>query len=119
MQIAIFGGSREKFTSAEIGVLRQVRPIFRLRRTTIHTADSAAMMQFIDKGGSVLIMLGEGGEAKYGTNINFLLEEYGIMINPDAVCRYSHPIATGSFRPLCHADEALLAMTSHAAQACC
>ncbi len=45
-------------------------------------------MQFIDKGGSVMIMLGEGGEAKYGTNINFLLEEYGIMINPDAVCRY-------------------------------
>jgi len=67
-QIAIFGGSREKFTSAEIGVLRQ----------------------FIDKGGSVMIMLGEGGEAKYGTNINFLLEEYGIMINPDAVCRTSY-----------------------------
>ena len=48
-------------------------------------------MQFIDKGGSVMIMLGEGGESKYGTNINFLLEEYGIMINPDAVCRCSHP----------------------------
>ena len=32
-------------------------------------------------------MLGEGGEAKFGTNINFLLEEYGIMINSDAVCR--------------------------------
>jgi hypothetical protein len=45
------------------------------------------MGQFIDKGGSVLIMLGEGGEAKFGTNINFLLEEYGIMINSDAVCR--------------------------------
>ena len=43
--------------------------------------------QFIDNGGNVLIMLGEGGEAKFGTNINFLLEEYGIMINSDAVCR--------------------------------
>lgn len=45
-------------------------------------------MQFIDKGGNVVILLGEGGEAKFGTNINFLLEEYGIMINPDAVCRF-------------------------------
>lgn len=28
-----------------------------------------------DKGGRVLIMLGEGGENRYGTNINYLLEE--------------------------------------------
>lgn len=26
-------------------------------------------------------MLGEGGESRYDTNINFLLEEYGIMVN--------------------------------------
>lgn len=26
-------------------------------------------------------MLGEGGEMKYDTNINFLLEEFGIMVN--------------------------------------
>ena len=26
-------------------------------------------------------MLGEGGESKYETNVNFLLEEYGIMFN--------------------------------------
>ena len=26
-------------------------------------------------------MLGEGGESKYETNINFLLEEYGVMFN--------------------------------------
>ena len=50
-------------------------------------SDIREQVQFIDKGGNVLIMLGEGGEAKYGTNINFLLEEYGIMINSDAVCR--------------------------------
>ncbi|XP_048464431.1 intraflagellar transport protein 52 homolog isoform X1 [Rhincodon typus] len=41
-------------------------------------------------------MLGEGGESKYDTNINFLLEEYGIMVNNDAVVRnmyykYFHP----------------------------
>ena len=41
-------------------------------------------------------MLGEGGEKRFGTNINFLLEEYGIMVNSDCVVRtnyhkYFHP----------------------------
>ncbi|XP_032206511.1 intraflagellar transport protein 52 homolog isoform X2 [Mustela erminea] len=41
-------------------------------------------------------MLGEGGESRFDTNINFLLEEYGIMVNSDAVVRnvyykYFHP----------------------------
>lgn len=27
------------------------------------------------------MMLGEGGEIRYDTNINFLLEEFGIMVN--------------------------------------
>ena len=26
-------------------------------------------------------MLGEGGESRFDTNINFLLEDYGIMVN--------------------------------------
>jgi hypothetical protein len=26
-------------------------------------------------------MMGEGGEVKFETNINFFLEEYGIMVN--------------------------------------
>ena len=26
-------------------------------------------------------MLGEGGESRFDTNINFFLEEYGIMVN--------------------------------------
>ena len=29
----------------------------------------------------MLVMLGEGGETNYSTNINFLLEEFGIAIN--------------------------------------
>ena len=35
----------------------------------------------MDGGGSVLMMLGEGGETRLDTNVNFLLEEYGIMVN--------------------------------------
>jgi intraflagellar transport protein 52 len=38
----------------------------------------------------------EGGENKLGTNINFLLEQLGISVNPDSVIRktyykYLHP----------------------------
>lgn len=36
---------------------------------------------FINSGKNVLVMLGEGGENKFNTNINFLLEEFGIMVN--------------------------------------
>lgn len=36
-------------------------------------------------GGSILITLGEGGESRYDTNVNFFLEDYGIAINADAV----------------------------------
>ncbi|KAK9509771.1 hypothetical protein O3M35_007009 [Rhynocoris fuscipes] len=51
---------------------------------------------YLDGGGSVLVMLGEGGEKKFETNINYILEEYGIMINNDSVVRthyykYFHP----------------------------
>lgn len=73
-KLVVFGGPREKFSVAEFDALRK----------------------YIDNGGSVLIMTSEGGEAKNNTNINFLLEEYGVMANNDAVTRvvyykYFHP----------------------------
>lgn len=40
-----------------------------------------AIRNYLSSGGSVLLMVGEGGELKFDTNVNFLLEEYGIMIN--------------------------------------
>ncbi|XP_053571664.1 intraflagellar transport protein 52 homolog [Bombina bombina] len=74
VKLWITAGPREKFTAAEFEVLKR----------------------FLDGGGDILVMLGEGGEAKYDTNINFLLEEYGIMVNNDFVVRnvyykYFHP----------------------------
>lgn len=36
---------------------------------------------FLNSGGHILVMLGEGGEKKSNTNVNFLLEEFGIMVN--------------------------------------
>ncbi|XP_023367744.1 intraflagellar transport protein 52 homolog [Otolemur garnettii] len=70
----ITAGPREKFTAAEFEVLKK----------------------YLDSGGDILVMLGEGGESRFDTNINFLLEEYGIMVNNDAVVRnvyykYFHP----------------------------
>uniref|UniRef100_A0A671R108 Uncharacterized protein n=1 Tax=Sinocyclocheilus anshuiensis TaxID=1608454 RepID=A0A671R108_9TELE len=74
VKLWITAGPREKFTAAELEVLKQ----------------------YLDSGGGLLVMLGEGGEMKYDTNINFLLEEFGVMFNNDAVIRnvyykYFHP----------------------------
>ncbi|XP_039623842.1 intraflagellar transport protein 52 homolog isoform X2 [Polypterus senegalus] len=74
VKLWITAGPREKFTAAEFGVLKR----------------------YLDNGGGIMVLLGEGGELKYDTNINFLLEEFGIMVNNDAVIRnvyykYFHP----------------------------
>ena len=74
-EIVIFAGTREKFKKTECD----------------------AISQFIEDGGSVVIMMGEGGEPKFNTNLNVVLENYGIFVNPDSVVRtvylkpYSHP----------------------------
>ncbi|CAJ1051803.1 LOW QUALITY PROTEIN: intraflagellar transport protein 52 homolog [Xyrichtys novacula] len=74
VKLWITAGPREMFTASELEALKH----------------------FLDGGGNVLVMLGEGGEMKYETNINYLLEEYGIQVNNDAVVRnvyykYFHP----------------------------
>lgn len=58
-RVLILAGPKNKFTELEMNSIRT----------------------FINSGGNVLVMLGEGGEKKSNTNINFLLEEFGIMIN--------------------------------------
>jgi intraflagellar transport protein 52 len=55
----VLAGPREKFTENEINHLKK----------------------YLESGGSILVLLGEGGEKRFNTNINFFLEEYGIMIN--------------------------------------
>lgn len=52
--------------------------------------------RYIDEGGHVMLMLGEGGEARNNTNINAMLEQLGIYVNNDSVIRktyykYLHP----------------------------
>lgn len=48
------------------------------------------MKRYLKQGGSILVMLSEGGEDKAGTNINYLLEEFGISVNGDSVVRTTH-----------------------------
>ena len=72
--VAVFIGPREKFTAAEF----------------------EAMNDYLKEGGSILISLGEEGEGKFATNVNYFAEEYGMAFNTDAVVRtvyykYLHP----------------------------
>lgn len=66
--MVVFGCPKEKFSTTEFNVLNK----------------------YVAAGGSVLIMMGEGGEMKAGTNINYWLEEYGMSVNADAVLRTTH-----------------------------
>jgi intraflagellar transport protein 52 len=66
--IVVFGCPKERFTTGEFDVLKR----------------------YVRAGGSVLVLLAEGGEAKAGTNINYWLEEYGMAVNADAVVRTTH-----------------------------
>lgn len=72
--LVVFGGPKEMFSSEEFHAIKE----------------------YLGEGGNVLILLGEGGEGKYNTNVNYLLEEFGISINNDSVVRtvyhkYHHP----------------------------
>jgi intraflagellar transport protein 52 len=55
--VLVFAGVRERFSSTEF----------------------ATMKEFLHAGGSVLLMLGEGGEDAFDTNLNGWLKEYGAL----------------------------------------
>eukprot|EP00811_Abedinium_folium_P013374 NODE_2242_length_2260_cov_2.196437.p1 GENE.NODE_2242_length_2260_cov_2.196437~~NODE_2242_length_2260_cov_2.196437.p1 ORF type:complete len:459 (+),score=155.75 NODE_2242_length_2260_cov_2.196437:111-1487(+) len=70
--------------------------IFAGPRDMFSEDECTAVKEYLANGGSVFVMLGEGGESKHNTNINYLLEEFGISVNSDAVVRtvhyrYHHP----------------------------
>lgn len=55
-----------------------------------------SMKDYVNSGGSLMVLLAESGENAFDTNINFLLEEFGMNINSDSVVRqhyykYFHP----------------------------
>ncbi|XP_014771869.1 intraflagellar transport protein 52 homolog [Octopus bimaculoides] len=75
--------SEEKLATARVFVLAAPREKFTQEEFNI-------LKHYVAKGGNIFVMLGEGGEDRYENNINFLLEEYGIMINSDSVVRTSY-----------------------------
>ena len=60
---------QKKFQSSEIEALKRY------------------MQQF---NGSLLLLLSEGGESKLNTNLNVLLDEFGISVNNDSIIRTSY-----------------------------
>mmetsp|Transcript_22150 Transcript_22150/g.28885 ORF Transcript_22150/g.28885 Transcript_22150/m.28885 type:complete len:520 (-) Transcript_22150:119-1678(-) len=84
--ILVFGGPRERFTEHEIEELKS----------------------FVSKGGSVVFFVGEGGDNTNKTNVNSVIEDFGISVKSDAVVRtvyykYLYPkevfIANGLLQP--------------------
>ncbi|GMH35422.1 hypothetical protein BSKO_03290 [Bryopsis sp. KO-2023] len=66
--LIVFGCPCEKFTRAELETLRD----------------------YVIQGGALLVLMAEGGETKSCTNLNYMLEEFGIAVNPDFVVRMVH-----------------------------
>eukprot|EP00518_Triparma_eleuthera_P004722 CAMPEP_0182464112 /NCGR_PEP_ID=MMETSP1319-20130603/8279_1 /TAXON_ID=172717 /ORGANISM="Bolidomonas pacifica, Strain RCC208" /LENGTH=469 /DNA_ID=CAMNT_0024663727 /DNA_START=14 /DNA_END=1420 /DNA_ORIENTATION=+ len=82
--------------------------IFGCPNSPFTSAEFDAIKRYVEEGGSVMFLLGEGGEAKCGTNVNFLLEQFGMSVCADSVVRtvyhkYLHPkqvyIANGILHP--------------------
>ncbi|KDO28940.1 hypothetical protein SPRG_05813 [Saprolegnia parasitica CBS 223.65] len=72
--LLVFAGVRERFSSSEFQALKD----------------------YLREGGSILFLVGEGGDTRHDTNLNSWLKEFGITINADAVIRtvyhkYHHP----------------------------
>eukprot|EP00340_Litonotus_pictus_P000465 CAMPEP_0170514288 /NCGR_PEP_ID=MMETSP0209-20121228/859_1 /TAXON_ID=665100 ORGANISM="Litonotus pictus, Strain P1" /NCGR_SAMPLE_ID=MMETSP0209 /ASSEMBLY_ACC=CAM_ASM_000301 /LENGTH=425 /DNA_ID=CAMNT_0010798321 /DNA_START=27 /DNA_END=1304 /DNA_ORIENTATION=+ len=92
----------EKLTKANLLIISGPRQYYKQK-------DIEAIQKYLEEGGSVYIALGEGGNEKNNTNLNDLIESYGISFSSDSVIRtsyskYLHPkecyIEEGQF----HAD---------------
>lgn len=58
--------------------------------------DISVLNEYIENGGSVLVMAGEGGDKKSRGNLNEFLSKFGIILNNNSVIRsnyykYYHP----------------------------
>ena len=67
-KVFIIGGPRDKYTASECEALKK----------------------HVEDGRGLMVMLSEGGETRLGTNINFVLEQFGIAVNADSVIRTSY-----------------------------
>lgn len=66
--IVIFGSPTQPFTAEEFDLIRK----------------------YVNNGGNVMVLASEGGECKAGTNMNYLLEEFGLSFNNDCVIQSAY-----------------------------
>jgi hypothetical protein len=85
------GVIRDEITLEKVGGARMV--VFGCPRDKFSVAEFTALRSYLEGGGNVMVMLGEGGETELGTNVNFLLEEFGIALNNGS---YNTYIGTGT-----------------------
>lgn len=57
--------------------------ILGMPRQMFNAKELEHLKQFVHSGRSLLVFLGEGGEVKNNTNINYLLEQFKISVNND------------------------------------
>ena len=71
--------------------------VFAAPRELFSQNELEALRNYLESGGNILVCSTEGGEMKSHTNLNYLLEQFGISINADGVVRtafntkYLHP----------------------------
>lgn len=71
--------NREELTSA---LLEEARVLVIATPQDVFTdSELAVLKKYVASGGAVLVTLTDGGEENNNTNINFFLEEYGVVIN--------------------------------------
>lgn len=85
MKLFVLAGTHDKFTEDEFKFLKvnlknNAIPM-KISPSRFNVFQLNVYQEFIDNGGALMILLGEGGETEFNTNLNFLLEEYGMNIN--------------------------------------
>uniref|UniRef100_A0A2A4K7N6 IFT52 GIFT domain-containing protein n=1 Tax=Heliothis virescens TaxID=7102 RepID=A0A2A4K7N6_HELVI len=77
--------NREEISS---NVLEDVKILIVAGPQNAFTDDElASLKHMVERGDSVLVAMSDGGEERTNTNINFFLEEFGIVVNNDCVVR--------------------------------
>ncbi|CAH2057345.1 unnamed protein product, partial [Iphiclides podalirius] len=85
MDVEIFARNRDELSPS---VLEDVQILVIPGPQNVFTDDEFACLKaMVERGDSVLVAMADGGEERMNTNINFFLEEYGIVVNNDCVVR--------------------------------
>lgn len=77
--VVLFFSNRDDLTKENLGQAGVI--VLACPRQRLTEGQFSILRRHVEDGGSLLVMAEEGGEKKANSNINFLLEEYGIALN--------------------------------------